>query len=420
MKRLAYLLVALAPALAHAQEAQCHFYRYTSGHPWVLGKAAAAQQFCTQFESGQGGNSTCHIESCPEFPDLTCSYHTIWVADGTQSPTYTVSLNHQLGDCPEAECETENPDVGTVFTGGNIPGPNTYCNPVTFCRMKVTSRTSETMTIEHSNESCKPFEDPTARAEDPVTGEPETCEAVGDGEYCASATGDGQCGYMNDSFICLGKVKENECKVLGDGGRVCGSKASSTPPAPDNGTPGVPATPDGVIEQERPNAVGGGGGSSSSGGGSAGTYNYYNASTVGNSARDPGTDGAAPSGGSPNGGGNGNGSGDGDGEGGSCEGGGCTGTVPALPNEGTVQSVMSAFWADMQEVPIVEAVDNIGGAFGVGGVCPDWDTEVELYGQSIEANFTQVCTKWLEISPALSMVALVGWGFVAFRILWSA
>lgn len=261
-----------------------------------------------------------------------------------------------------------------------------------------------------------PEEDATGEATPPAEAA-ENCVDIGDGEYCASPQGDGQCGYVNDTYTCLDHVREDECKVLGDGGRVCGSAANSTPPVPDNGTPGQLATPDGQVSQTTPDATPG------IPGGVTNIYNYYGSSTVAGSTRDPGTTGAsgestsgsphAPAPGAATGGG-------GTGGNGTCTSADCeAGPLPELADIGTLGEAMQEFWNDLQEVPIIEAASNIAPSFGTGS-CPSWSTSVDLYTSSINIDFTSVCGMWLDIAPALTFVCLVMFGLLAFRVLFSA
>jgi hypothetical protein len=330
--------------------------------------------------------------------------HTASGGTGTLSQTNTSTAT--TGTCPPPDpCEEE----PYSFTAGNVAGPASYCNKVNNCKMYVKSRTGGTMTIYQSAESCDPYNNPpppTMPDDGPPGGE--TCSAVGDGEYCASPSGDGQCGYMNDTYICLDRVQDDECKVLGDGGRVCGAQAATTPPVPDNGTPGQLATPDGTISN------------TTNDGDTAGTtnnYNYYNSGTVGGSSRDPGTDGGTSTGGSP---GYGNGESD-DGEEGEsgCVGETCGESVPTLEDVGTMGEAFTGFWSDLQEVPIVAAADNIAPTFGAGA-CPTWQDSIDYAGHSIDVNFSSICSTYEDVTPAITIVALVLWGWVAFRILWSA
>jgi len=255
-------------------------------------------------------------------------------------------------------------------------------------------------------DSCAGGSEPSGNTADTPDGDEPTaekCVEVGDGEYCASPTGDKDCGYLNDTFVCLGKVQQDECKVLGDGGRVCGAGANTTPPVPDSGTPGELAEADGEMSSVTP-------------AGSTTNYNYFNSSTVSASSRDPGTNGAVPTGGSP---GYGQQDSEGSEEGPDCEGVTCGEGVPDLEDIGTMSEAFSGFWDDLQEVPIIEAAGDVAPSFGTGA-CPDWSDSVDVYGESIDVDFSSICTVYDDVSPALAIVALVLWGVLAYRVLMSA
>jgi len=122
--------------------------------------------------------------------------------------------------------------------------------------------------------------DPTPPETPAVEPSGEVCVTSAAGvEYCNGPYGE-NCGYVNGKYTCLGKTDSDECFVHTDGGRLCGESAP-VPPVPDNGTPGVRATPTDTVSQQ-------------SGATAGTTYNYYNSTVVAGSARDPGTSGANP------------------------------------------------------------------------------------------------------------------------------
>jgi hypothetical protein len=137
--------------------------------------------------------------------------------------------------------------------------------------------------VKFSGEECSggapelPPDDPEPVAEP----QGEVCKTTAGGlEVCTSSQYGENCGYLNDKLVCLGKTDPDECWVNADGSRYCGEQAP-TPPVPDNGSPGVKATPN---DQVAANGPGGGGN----------TYNYFNTATVAGSSRPAGTDGANP------------------------------------------------------------------------------------------------------------------------------
>lgn len=312
-----------------------------------------------------------------------------------------------MSECPPPPgCDTDDPQVGTdiSWSGSSMSTGGDYCHAVSQCKVSVSQSTgadgSVVFTGHVTSQNC---DSGAPSAEDPQAGE--SCTPVGDGEYCASPNaGDGSCGYVNDSFVCLSKVAQDECKPLADGGAVCGASAG-TPPAPDNGTRGEPAAPDGEIEHNA-------GGSSTTN-----TYNYFNSTTVTSSSVATG-DGSNPqdSGGSPSGNAGG---GEGEGEGGECVGPDCTVSMPSLEDVGTFREAVTGFWSRLGEVPLVEAVSGITASLPTE-TCPDWSTTFNVFGQSFEVDFVIVCDLWADIAPLLSAAALALWGLLAVRVFLSA
>lgn len=352
------------------------------------------------------------------------------ISNGNQFP-YSLSISVRAGqNClpcpPEEECEA---DLGDGYwTASNSPvAGGSWCDggcemqagssqcsgpPELLTCLTWTSVVALTCEGGGSGSSGDPADDPPAGAtpdEDGPTGDGggEECMSVGDGQYCASkgpASGDGgDCGYFNDDYVCLDKIREDECWVHSDGSRICGGAANTTPPAPDSGTPGEVASPDGQMSNASP-------------GGVTNNYNYYNNVTVGGSSRDPGTTGAAPSSGSPHAPGPGDADGDGEED---CVGETCGEDLPELEDIGTMTDAFTEFWTNLQAVPIVAAAADVAPSFGTGS-CPAWNETIAYSGQSIEVSFDAICTTYADISPAITVVALVLWGFLAYRILMSA
>ncbi len=114
---------------------------------------------------------------------------------------------------------------------------------------------------------------PLADPESPVPAQ--RCTTVGEAEYCSPTGGeqgnDAQCGFLNDVWICLPATPAQGCQARTGGGVLC-DPAAGAPPAPDNGTPGTEATPDGQVIASPANS------------GDTTTYNYYDNDTVNNSS----------------------------------------------------------------------------------------------------------------------------------------
>lgn len=200
---------------------------------------------------------------------------------GTSNVTFPMSGQYEVGvPCPEPEeCSgLASEGVGDTFTTSTFPGASGYCNPVSNCKMSVSSSVDaggqSLFLVKHTDEDCD-----SGAPEPEDLNDGETCVTTSAGnEFCLAKAGT-NCGYFNDSFVCLPRVDGDECSVFGDGGRICGSAAPS-PPVPDNGTPGQPAAPADQIESTQ--------------GATTNTYNYFNATQVAASSRDPGSSGDNP------------------------------------------------------------------------------------------------------------------------------
>lgn len=276
------------------------------------------------------------------------------------------------------ECDMSLCPVGTRLT--DTGGAGSVCDTDCNCVLNLTSSTNGINSYHNSGESCAGGED---EAPDDLTGD-EMCTAVGDGQYCVSPAGDGQCGYLNDSYVCLNRIAPDECALDGSGGRLCGPAAVTTPPVPDSGTAGVPAAPDDTVSQTTPAGAGGGSSSSSGGGGSV-TYNYYGPGTVTGSDRDPGTTGAGPSSG-----------------------------VGSSPSEGPTEGDVGEAVGGAPTLPSTEhdfsSLDD--DLVSVGGSCPE-PPSVTVFGSEIELS---AVTWFCELASMLSGLVLASAWLTAILI----
>lgn len=313
---------------------------------------------------------------------------------------------------PPMECDMSACPVGTRLTetGGAAEVCDTDCG----CKLTLSGSTNGVNSYHNTGEGCSGSEDPPP--EDLTSGPTdEVCNPVGDGEFCVSATGEGQCGYMNDSYVCLDRIKDNECAPVGGGGRLCGPDANTTPPAPDNGTPGQMAEPDGTV-------------STAPAGGDTTIINYFSGGTVAGSSRDPGADGGAPRGGSPHTPQPGDEDGDGEDD---CSGGGCgpasdiessgpcysegSGAIDALKACGTdaFNDVVEAF----SESDFAVFVGELADSAPTGGSCPS--ATFDAFGETYDVG-SVVCDLVEEAGTPLSLCFLVMWGWIGLRILLGA
>lgn len=313
-------------------------------------------------------------------------------------------------DAPEA-CDAENfdgdfegtvrdsPTLQAVPVGGSVCVDND--GPFQGCRMqKVAGATTSGGYAAQWRIFPEPCttEAPSTEADEPTA---EACTPVGDGEYCASPSGEGDCGYLNDKFICLDSVPENGCKYMSDGSGVCQSDADA-PPKPDSGTPGEPATPDDTIQAESADPPAPGGGGCGAG------CDYFDPDTVAGSGRDP-TDTGGGTGGGTNVGGVGSPDPDDDEEG--------EFTSPELQEVGCdYEGCTEEYYTRISAAPIVAAIASVGSSIPTGS-CPSYT--LEAFGEEYSLS-APMCDIWDSLSSILSALFLVVWAWVATRIVLSA
>lgn len=259
----------------------------------------------------------------------------------------------------------------------------------------------------------------------------ERCTTNGEAEYCVSTGNspdgnDAQCGFLNDSWICLPATPQNGCQAVSGGGVVCDPNANA-PPAPDNGTNGVEATPDGTIEAAAAN------------GNTTNTYNYFDNDTVNNSSGGVVT-GNVPAGNDQNG----DGFTDGDeeeGPQGSASGGQTCDAEPTCEGDAIACAALAQAWRarcpdefiehDMQsetgtlaytegfegidggaeEVELDEAFTGTGGWWG-STACPA-PLNISVMGQSLNLDIWQGgCTMAANFAPFVMGIAYLLAGFL--------
>ena len=226
-----------------------------------------------------------------------------------------------------------------------------------------------------TGETCGEPEEPPPPSPVPETDPRENgewCETSVEGhEYCFQPDSN-NCGYFDDDYVCLDAIGDDECWVDPDGSRLCADSAPS-PPVPDNGTPGVPATPEDTIAH---------------GGEETEEYDHFTPEQGAGSARDPGDSGANPA--NPDSGSPAGGTGSGPGGGGSggtgvdptaddsASGGATCDTAPVCDGDPIQCAVLQQQWQArcVEEPTAGELVEEIGFSdeeLGVGG-----GTEVEI------------------------------------------
>lgn len=305
---------------------------------------------------------------------------------------------------PPPGCNTSSPTIGQTFTGtDSTMTPHSYCHAVDNCMVNVVQQQSASGTVVYvGTETSQNCSSGTPSDSANSTTSAESCHTTGSGvTVCVNPTGGGQCGDLNGEFVCLKSTPPGGCQVFASGAKVCDSTAG-TPPVPDNGTKGQPATPTTQIGQ-------------SVNGGSATTYNYYSSSTVsGSSATGNGTSPTTQAGQGTSGSGSGASAANGD-----CGATGvnCAGdsTVPTLPTQQTIAQSTSDYVGSLSSVPIVASVSNIASAIP-SGTCPT--ATLSVFGHSYQLD--EQCTLYNSISAVLSAVFLAMWALLGVRILMSA
>jgi len=235
-------------------------------------------------------------------------------------------------------------------------------------------------------------------------------------EYCSGPYGE-NCGYVNDQFTCLGRTDSDECWVMTDGSRMCGSNAPM-PPVPDNGTAGVPATPDDTVQASGGDTINN-------------VYNFYNSTTVTGSSRPVGDSGANPN--RPSSGDPATGAGDGEGEetAGSASGGTTCDSPPVCEGDPIQCAILSqewrtrcvdqpseselvaeygpasnedGSWFDTETRDIGELSDFAGGWMGAGACIADYSLNLGGMLPTVEIPFSEWC--WLlEVIGIFTMIA---------------
>lgn len=295
---------------------------------WVASEQAACESVANKMVglSGFTGGAArvitgvSGVSAVGEYPSASCSVTAHW--SGGLNITYDGSAffvgrrdAQDPGICAPEDCASyEGPATSPAgwywMVGAREDMTDTKCHKPSGCKATRSTLScsdgqcvaSYTIGYPAEREQCDGAQ---GQGEDPDVseGEGEACIQGSDGsEWCVTAGNGKNCGYLNDSYVCLDATDEDGCQALEDGGRVCNGNAP-VPPKPDGGTPGVAAQPDMVIET------------------STATYNYYNSTTVNNSSRPPNASGDNPNDGKDDGDGAGSGStgGSGVGEGLMCD-----------------------------------------------------------------------------------------------------
>lgn len=399
----------------HAAEEQCWFaHAYLNGTEYRASSfAAAAQAYATARATGQNGGMrtytaggvSCSGASSPGAGQVAiCTYTEYW-----QCPTCSehnrngsegagVEVTSFSEDCPPDPCDSKSGKVASVgLDAVDDLYLNNACNngckvqrsgQMMTLRPKAGGGVSSTMlaAVIFTGKSCT----------DEVPVEEGDCISGSGGRMCIEQQqqqAGKNCGTFNGEMMCVDEMPANSCKAGANGGLACvveGQGAVAPEKLPDNGTQGVPANPDAVIQNNGQ------------------TINYYGPSTVNNSHTSIVTNNTPKAGTSSGGSGSGDGSG--------CEGGidACVEGATLGAVDGAGEAVQAMF-AQLKEAPIYAAVANIGTGIP-GGTCPA--PSFEAFGQTL--SLEGMCEIFESVATVISAVMLFAFAVMGARIVMSA
>jgi len=196
--------------------------------------------------------------------------------------TSNVYVGVKSAECPPPSCTDSTTRYTKNFSSG-WPGPSSYCLKSTNCTINQIFAGGNDAAgkgyaiYESTGQDCGTEGDYDGQGADSTA-----CSVV-NGQTLCNKPGETNCGTVNGESVCLGDhpdaPADTGCKGLSGGGKNCGDQAP-TPPAPDTGTPGVPAPPDMTINIHE---------------GSTNTTNYYfNHNTVAGSSGVTPSEGGEP------------------------------------------------------------------------------------------------------------------------------
>lgn len=204
------------------------------------------------------------------------------IATGVQTPSTTTDAKGLVGvmaagtTCPTTSC----PALGTAQSySAPIPAPatgSTVCinqcgftyNGYTASVDKAGAIVAAAESASSTGASCGSPASPTTAGVVPGG----SCVSSGGKTTCLDTSSGKNCGTFNGDQVCPASIPPGTCQSFASGGVACtgspaGSKTIATPPAPNSGTSGTPAVPDGHVDTTLGGLV-------------VNTTNYYSATTV--------------------------------------------------------------------------------------------------------------------------------------------
>lgn len=364
---------------------------------------------------GDGGMS-CDLETPSSLSSLSNCVKTYTSTNPVFNETSNVTVSAGNGSCP-VECPSAGTPAGSDALG--VQG-SPYGDGVTACWRGCEYSLLSTLQIGPRKNYNSVFAEATATGNQCTSSEPQavesSCTAANGSVDCVEAatasptnTSGKNCGTFNGDEVCIGSIPPGTCVSYESGGVACvaasGSSTVQSPPAPDNGTPGTPATPTGTVTQ--------GNGSSQT------SASYYSSTVVAASS--------APTQTNPGGQNTGNGGTKGTGAGaggtnaanGDCGASGVNcagdGTLPTLGSVNSIATTSSGYATALSSVPIVAAVSAISASVPDGS-CPT--ATFSVLGRSYTLD--EQCTLWGSVASVVSACMLALYAILGVKILLSA
>jgi hypothetical protein len=434
---LAGVFVLAAVALG---QSSCFVFSYTYGTfpTGAAACAALAADYGNPAHGGYGDGRTASVTACSfsGAPSVagqsTTATIEVTFSDGsTFGPTSAGSMTSVSGACATS-CSTAAGTYNVLTTGAAAAAGSTVCGldncsytygPAnTFRTVIGCGGSCKFQSAQTTGASCSGGATPVATTTPLDTGsQSANCQLLGSATVCATQSATGTyCGTYNGDQVCVGAVPTGTCAVYSSGGAACtvaGTGAPATPPAPNNGTAGTPATPDLTVSQQTMTGTT--------------TTAYYGAVKTGGSTtavNGAGTGAAGNKNGSPTGTGTGtgtSGSGPGDcmlqpGESGADDPAGCTGTLPSLTRSDSVQSNIQALYTGIGASPIVSALAAISSNVPSAGACPTASVTLTTLSNHSYDFLQTACTIFAADLSTLITISDTIWAILGVLIVMSA
>lgn len=417
---------------------QCYLYVGSGGQTFATaeeaGQSELPQGSCNVNVFPQICTSGYVIDSCTSTTtEWSCTgHHTQNANPSSQCSNYycgTVNGDAYQGavsaqTCPPNPCTSKSgKSVDTNVTGGSAAAGQTVYD-AQGCAMQLSTNP---VNVIGCGGQCQVATATYTGAQDvsgtPSAGSGSDCMSSGGSTFCSEDQNGKNCGTINGDEVCPASIPPGTCVSYASGGVACtmapGANTASSPPAPNDGTTGTPATPTAQVSAP-------GSGSNSS---SEITTDYYSSSSVagsstavsssstgvnvGNGGSGSGSMGSGSGGSAPN-------AADGD-----CGATGvsCSGSVPPSGWSGDCSdwdTCFQTFYSAVGQAPIVQGAVAIetawpAGSCDIGGVTlSTFDNRSFDYGAT-------ACQVWNDyIATPLSVILLACWAVVGIFIVLSA